>query len=159
MPADHHRDHHYAVTVRWTGNTGEGTVSYRGYQRANEITAAGRPAIPGSSDPTFLGDGTGYSPEELLVAALSQCHMLAYLHMCADSGVVVVSYADDTTGTMVQTGASGRFTEVMLHPVVTVADPSMVDKALAMHDNVHEACFVASSVNFPVRCEASVSAA
>lgn len=163
MPADHHtdhrREHHHAVSVRWTGNTGEGTASFRGYRRANEISAAGRPAIAGDSDPAFLGEGIGYSPEELLVAALSQCHMLAYLHMCADSGVVVHSYTDDATGTMVQTGASGRFTEVVLHPVVTVADRSMVDKALAMHDSLHDACFVGASVNFPVRCEPSVSVA
>lgn len=152
-------DHHHAVTVRWTGNTGQGTATYRGYDRANEITAAGRPTILGSSDPAYLGDGTRYNPEQLLVAALAQCHLLAYLHLCADSGIVVVSYTDDATGTMVQTGAAGRFTEVVLHPVVTVADASMVDSARSLHHSSHEACFVACSVNFPVRCEPSITVA
>lgn len=152
-------DHHYAVTVRWTGNTGQGTATYRGYDRANEISAVGRPAIPGSSDPAFLGNATRYNPEQLLVAALSQCHLLAYLHLCADSGVVVTSYTDEANGTMVQTGAAGRFTEVVLHPVVTVADGSMLEKAEALHHNSHDACFVAASVNFPVRCEPTVTVA
>lgn len=152
-------EHTYAVTVRWTGNTGQGTASYRGYERAHEVAVDGLPPILGSSDPAFLGDGGRYNPEQLLVASLSQCHMLAYLHLCADAGVVVVSYADRAVGTMVQSGTGGRFTEVMLRPVVAVADASMVERATALHDAVHDACFVASSVNFPVRCDPATSTA
>ena len=83
------REHQYAVTVRWTGNTGTGTATYRSYERAHEISAEGKPAIAASSDPVFRGDKARWNPEELLLAALSGCHQLAYLHLCAVAGIVV----------------------------------------------------------------------
>ena len=145
--------HSYAITTTWTGNLGHGTASYRGYGREHELAADGRPVLPASSDPAFRGDPTRWNPELLLVAALSDCHLLAYLHLCAVSGVVVTDYRDRAVGTMEQSGDGGQFTEVVLRPVVTVADPSMIDRANALHDAAHENCFIASSVNFPVRTE------
>ncbi|MTK02138.1 OsmC family protein [Micromonospora sp. CP22] len=146
------REHHYATTVTWTGNLGTGTSGYRDYRREHDVTTDGRPTIQGSSDPTFRGDPTRWNPEQLLLASLSQCHMLAYLHLCADKGVVVTDYVDHATGTMTtdHTG-NGHFTEVMLRPQVTVADPASVDIATALHDDAHHTCFIANSVNFPVR--------
>ena len=79
--------HRYDVTVTWTGNDGEGTKSYRSYRRDHDVDAPGRPTVPGSSDPAFRGDPSRWNPEQLLVAALSQCHMLSYLHQCAANGV------------------------------------------------------------------------
>lgn len=147
--------HHFAVEMRWTGNQGTGTSGYRAYGRDHEISAAQKShAIAGSSDRTFHGDSSRYNPEELLIAALSSCHMLAYLHLCADAGIVVTAYEDAAKGTMVlNRDGSGQFTEVVLSPVVTLADPSQQDAANALHHRAHELCFIARSVNFEVRCE------
>ena len=152
------REHRYAVTVEWTGNTGTGTSGYRAYERRHEITAPGtpKPPIPGSSDPAFRGDRARWNPEELLLAALSACHQLAYLHLCADAGVVVVGYEDRAAGVMVEEGEGGRFTSVVLRPVVTVAAGSDVARAHALHERAHANCFIASSVSFPVTHEAEV---
>ncbi|GIJ76427.1 Organic hydroperoxide reductase OsmC/OhrA [Micromonospora phaseoli] len=148
------RAHQYATTVTWTGNLGTGTSGYRDYRRDHDVTTDGRPPIAGSSDPTFRGDPTRWNPEQLLLAALSQCHMLAYLHLCAVNGVTVTDYVDHATGTMTTDRAgNGHFTEVVLHPRVTVADPDTVETATALHADAHHACFIANSVNFPVRHE------
>jgi len=143
--------HHYKIEVTWTGNTGTGTKEYRGYERSHTISAPGKPIIAGSSDPTFRGDASRYNPEELLVAALSTCHMLSYLHVCVVAGIVVVDYKDQATGTMVETkDGGGHFTEVTLHPVVTITDPSRIDEANALHHKAGKLCFIAASCNFPV---------
>ena len=153
-------EHSYRVTVSWTGNRGSGTASYRGYDRANEVRADGRPTIPGSSDPTFRGDAGRWNPEQLLVASLSQCHLLWYLHLAAEAGIVVTAYRDDATGTMVTDGTGGgRFTEVVLRPDVEVADGAMAERATALHRRANELCFVANSVAFPVRHEPATSVA
>jgi organic hydroperoxide reductase OsmC/OhrA len=150
-------EHRYETHVRWTGNTGDGTRSYRGYERAHEIDAPGKPVIPGSSDPKFRGDRTRWNPEELLVAALSTCHQLWYLHLCADSGVVVTAYEDRALGVMNERGdGGGRFTRVLLRPRVTIAAGSDRDVAMSLHERAHALCFIASSVNFPVQHEAEV---
>jgi organic hydroperoxide reductase OsmC/OhrA len=151
------KEHAYEVTVRWTGNSGSGTASYRSYNRDHDIVIDGKPTIEASADPAFLGSPERWSPEDLLVASLSQCHMLTYLSECARNGVVVTSYSDTARGVMREApGNSGQFTEVVLHPVVAVADAAMTDKAAALHREAHEACFVANSVNFPVRHVPSV---
>lgn len=143
--------HHYKIDLTWTGNTGEGTKTYRGYERSHTIAAPGKPVIEGSSDPAFRGDASRYNPEELLVAALSACHMLSYLHVCAVAGIVVVDYKDEATGTMVETkNGGGHFTEVTLHPVVTITDAARIDEASHLHHKAGELCFIAASCNFPV---------
>ncbi|WP_049621539.1 OsmC family protein [Frateuria defendens] len=147
------RPHHYALQVAWTGNRGTGTADYRAYGREHEIRVPGKAVIAGSSDPTFRGDATKHNPEDLLVAALSACHMLSYLHLAAVAGVVVTAYVDDATGTMQTAASGGRFTEVVLHPTVTLAEGSDAAHATALHEDAHHACFIAHSVNFPVRCE------
>ncbi|TBR39911.1 MULTISPECIES: OsmC family protein [Dyella] len=148
-----HEQHHYAVEVTWTGNTGEGTRTYAGYSRDHEIRVSGRPMIPGSSDPAFRGNPERHNPEDMLVASLSTCHMLWYLHLASVAGVVVTAYLDEATGTMAVDDHGGRFTEVVLHPQVTIAAGSDPAKAEAAHEAAHHACFIANSVNFPVRCE------
>jgi organic hydroperoxide reductase OsmC/OhrA len=150
MPASRHT---YRTQVRWTGNRGTGTSSYRDYDRAHEVTSGARPPIPGSSDPAFRGDAARWSPEELLVASLSQCHMLWYLHLCAVAGVVVTAYEDEAEGAMAAGDRGGRFERVVLRPVVTLADPAAEERARALHDDAHAACFIASSVAFPVEHE------
>jgi len=144
-------DHHYQVTVAWTGNSGKGTIDYRGYERSHTINVEGKPVIDASSDPAFRGDKTKYNPEDLLVASLSSCHMLSYLHLCAVAGVVVTGYTDNATGIMTQTpDGGGHFTEVTLYPSVTVSDESMIAKANELHHEANKLCFIANSCNFPV---------
>ncbi|WP_116951315.1 OsmC family protein [Jiangella endophytica] len=151
--------HQYTTTVRWTGNQGAGTASYRGYSRAHDIAADGRPVLAASSDPAFRGEADRWNPELLFVAALSECHLLQYLHLCAVAGVVVTGYEDTAAGTLELTpDGGGAFTEVVLRPVVTVADAAMIDQAVALHERAHELCFLASSVRMPVRHEPAVTA-
>lgn len=143
--------HKYFLTVKWTGNKGSGTVNYNSYDRSHIISSEGKTDIPGSSDPAFHGDHTMYSPEDLLVASLSACHMLWYLHLCAEAGVIVVDYYDNATGTMQETSkGGGHFTEVTLFPTVTVAEQSMADKANELHQKANELCFIANSCKFPI---------
>jgi organic hydroperoxide reductase OsmC/OhrA len=156
------REHHYAVSVEWTGNTGTGTSAYTAYTRQHEIRApdATKPPIPGSSDPAFRGDPARWNPEELLVAALAACHKLTYLHLCATAGVVVLEYADRAEGTMVEDGSGGgRFARVVLRPVVTLAAESDPVRARALHAEAHRLCFIARSVNFPVDHDPEIRAA
>ncbi|MGP8248318.1 MAG: OsmC family protein [Bryobacteraceae bacterium] len=155
------KTHRYTVTVTWTGNTGAGTSDYRSYERRHEISAGVRkPAIPGSSDPAFRGDPARWNPEELLVASVSACHKLWYLHLCADAGVVVVNYIDRAEGVMQEDAdGSGRFERVVLRPEVTVAPGSDLSKARDLHALAHAKCFIANSVNFPVRHEPEIKTA
>jgi organic hydroperoxide reductase OsmC/OhrA len=154
------RTHRYDLSMTWTGNRGTGTSGYRDYGRDHEIGAEGRPVLEGSSDPVFRGDKTRWNPELELVAALSQCHMLSYLHVCVTAGVVVTGYDDTPYGLMAETeDGGGHFTEVVLRPSVTVASADMADRARELHGEASEKCFIASSVNFPVRHEPSVTVA
>ena len=146
--------HQYRVSIRWTGNTGEGTASYRGYSRDHVIDGQGKPRIAGSSDPHFRGDAARWNPEELLLAALSACHQLAYLHLCAVNGVVVTAYEDNAEGVMEERGEGGAFTSATLHPKVTIRAGCDAQLAQSLHHQAHVACFIAASVNFPVGCEA-----
>ncbi|MEV0826925.1 OsmC family protein [Nonomuraea rubra] len=150
------REHHYQTIVTWTGNKGTGTSGYRDFGREHELSADGPPVIGGSSDPAFRGDPARWNPEQLLVGSLSQCHMLWYLHKCATAGVIVTEYTDTATGTMAESAEGGHFTEVVLHPVVTVTAQEMAETALALHADAHKSCFIANSVNFPVRHEPTV---
>ncbi|HET9656513.1 MAG TPA: OsmC family protein [Kineosporiaceae bacterium] len=150
------REHSYRTVVTWTGNQGTGTSTYRAYGRDHVVSAEGPPPIEATADPAFRGDPARWNPEQLLVASLSQCHLLWYLHLCAADGVVVTAYVDRASGTMRDTGDSGRFTEVVLRPEVTVTEADMTERAIALHADAHRACFIANSVNFPVRHEPSV---
>ncbi len=146
--------HTYACTVAWTGNQGAGTASYRAYDRSHVIRSPGKPDLLGSSDPSFRGDASRYNPEDLLVASLSCCHMLWYLHLASEARVVVTAYEDDPCGTMIEdAGLGGWFTGVTLHPRVTITRGSDPERARALHEAAHSKCFIANSVNFPVTCE------
>jgi len=149
-------EHRYRVDVTWQGNRGTGTSGYRDYGRDVLLRAAGKPDLAGSADPTFRGDASRWNPEEMLVAALAQCHLLSYLHSAVRHGVVVTGYADAPVGTMAQQGQGGHFIEVLLRPRVTVAHARMVDDARRIHAEAAANCFIAASVNFPVRHEPTV---
>jgi len=151
------KQHHYAVTVTWTGNTGSGTAAFRGYDRAHAISAPGKPTIAGSSDPAFHGDAGRWNPEELLVASLSACHKLWYLGLCSQANIVVTAYEDAAEGSMVEeSDGAGRFTAVILRPHVTISAGSDAGKAMQLHHQAHAMCFIARSVNFPVTNEPTI---
>lgn len=150
--------HRYELAMSWTGNRGTGTSGYRDYERSFNLEATGKPQLTGSADATFRGDRAKWNPEEMLLAALSSCHMLSYLHICADAGITVLSYSDAPTGSLeLAPDGSGKFVSVILHPQVTVAPENDLDNARILHHLAHEKCFIANSVNFPVTCEAVVS--
>lgn len=143
--------HYYNLDLRWAGNTGEGTENYRSYQRQYEISATGKPVINGSSDPSFSGDATKYNPEELLLASIAGCHMLWYLHLCSEAGIVVTSYSDLPTAVMKEkSNGSGYFESVILHPNVVVQEDAMIHDANALHTKANEMCFIANSLNFKI---------
>ncbi len=148
------RQHQYQLNLIWTGNSGTGTSGYRDYERSYTVSGTDKVSIEGSSDPAFRGDKSKYNPEELLVAALSGCHMLSYLHLCATAGVIVIEYTDNATGVMMQSAdGKGSFEKVNLHPKVIVSEKTMIPKAIELHKKANEYCFIANSVNFPVHHE------
>lgn len=153
------RQHRYEAKLTWSGADQGPVREYAGYAREYRVEIPGKPALRGSADPGFRGDPALHNPEDLLVAALSACHMLTYLALCARAKVEVLAYEDEASGTMVLEGAGGRFSEVVLRPRVTVAPGSDLDRARALHEGAHDNCFIARSVNFPVRHEAQVSEA
>ncbi len=151
------KQHTYEVRMRWTGNDGQGTKTYKGYRRDHIILSASKPEIPGSSDPNFRGDPARYNPEELLVASLSACHMLWYLHLCALNQISVVDYRDAASGVMRENGdGSGEFVRVLLKPAVTLSSGDDRAKANELHHEAHRLCFIARSVNFPVEVEPEI---
>jgi len=143
--------HEYHLRLGWEGNRGEGTSNYGGYGRNYRIRVAGKPDLLGSADPAFRGDAGAHNPEDLLLGALSACHMLSYLALCARRGVVVLDYRDEARGVMALTATGGgHFTSVTLHPRVTIGDPAQEDLALELHGQAGRDCFIAASCNFPV---------
>lgn len=151
--------HTYDLTITWTGNRGAGTTGIKDYDRDHTVDADGPPTILGTSEPSFLGDPARWNPEQLFVASISQCHMLWYLGLCASTGVVVQEYVDHAVGTLTnERGEVARFTEVVLRPRIVVESPDMIDKAIALHDQAHEKCFIAQSVSCDVRHEPEVTA-
>ena len=146
------KQHYYEATITWTGNTGEGTKTALSYERDHTILVAGKPEIPGTSEVSMLGNKVRYNPEELLLASLSACHMLWYLYLCAQAGVVVTAYVDAATGTMQsEADGGGRFTEVVLHPTITISGMASEEKLQSLQHEANRLCFIANSCNFPVR--------
>ena len=146
------KSHQYVMHLSWTGNRGEGTSTYRAYDRSYTISINNKADLQGSADPMFRGDPTKHNPEELLVAALSSCHLLSYLNLCAVNDIVVTNYEDDAKGTMTEDAVRGGFfTEVILNIAVTITDISKKEKAIELHHDANKLCFIANSVNFPVK--------
>ena len=146
------KHHQYHLTVTWTGNTGQGTKDYKTYERDHTIAAEGKPMIAGTSEVSYMGNKTRYNPEELLVASLSACHMLWYLHLCAVNNILLIDYVDTATGTMqTEADGSGRFTEVILHPQIKISGTADKKLLQQLQQEANKFCFIASSCNFPVK--------
>ncbi len=146
-------EHNYKLTAVWTGNTGEGTKNVRTYDRSHTISFQGKPDLFLTTDNPAVGDKSKLNPEDLLVSAISSCHLLSYLYLCSMAGIVVMGYSDNATGTMIEKeSGGGSFKEITLNPVIYVSDESMVEKAIELHHKAHEICYIANSVNFEVKC-------
>jgi organic hydroperoxide reductase OsmC/OhrA len=151
------KQHTYTCELQWTGNDGQGTKTYSSYRRDHVIQCAGKPVIPASSDPGFRGDKTRYNPEELLVASLSSCHMLWYLHLCAVNKITVLEYRDSAEGIMRENpDGSGEFVSVTLKPQVLIAEEDRKEAATELHHKAHSLCFISRSVNFAVEVSPTV---
>jgi organic hydroperoxide reductase OsmC/OhrA len=148
--------HQYSANIVWTGNTGTGTSDYASYSRDHVISIDHKQDLQGSSDSIFRGDVTKHNPEDMLLSSLSVCHMLWYLHLCADAGVIVTAYTDNVEGILEYGKNGGKFTEVTLHPVVSVESEEMIPLAMSLHSEAHACCFIANSVNFPVHHQPSI---
>jgi len=143
--------HHYFSEIIWTGNRGIGTTNYKSYDRDYTIHINNKTIIQGSSDAAFRGDSTKHNPEELLLVSLSSCHMLWYLHLCSEEGIIVTEYIDNAKGEMKEEpNGCGRFVSVTLFPKVTITEKAWIEKAEALHKKANQMCFIANSVNFPV---------
>jgi organic hydroperoxide reductase OsmC/OhrA len=148
------KEHRYRPVITWTGNTGEGTASYKAYERSHVISALGKPDIPGSSDANFRGDASRWNPEDMFVVSASTCHMLWYLHLCAVNRVVVLDYRDEPEGVMIEEAdGSGAFAHIVLRPHVKLSAASSEDKARELHHEAHRNCFIANSVKCEITAE------
>lgn len=148
------KEHHYKLSAVWHGNKGTGTSGLRAYDRSHTVSIEGKPELHLTTDNPHVGDKSKLNPEDLLVTAVSSCHMLSYLYVCAMEGVVVTDYVDNARGLMIEDDkGGGKFKEVILNPIVTVANESMMDSARSLHHKAHEICYIANSVNFEVKCE------
>jgi organic hydroperoxide reductase OsmC/OhrA len=149
-------EHTYRLTAVWTGNKGEGTKNVRTYDRSHTVSIQGKPELFLTTDNAAVGDKSKLNPEDLLVSALSSCHLLSYLYLCSMEGIVITSYTDNATGIMIEEASgAGSFKEVTLNPIFSVTDESMVERAIELHHKAHEICYIANSVNFEVRCNPS----
>ena len=147
-------EHRYRVEVSWDGNLGTGTSGYRDYSRRSTITVQGKPPLAASADVPFRGEAERWNPEDLLLSALAECHMLSFLYAAVTLGIVVTAYEDEAEALLRQDGRNGgAFVEAVLHPRVAVAQEEMVERVAEAHRLAHDWCFIASSVNFPVRHE------
>lgn len=152
------KQHTYRATVEWTGNLGSGTSSYTAYSRDYTVQIAGKPDLFGSSDPAFRGDEHRHNPEDMLLAAVSACHKLWYLHLCAVNGISVLSY-EDTCEAVMEEGhgdKEGKIVSITLSPTILVDEKSDTSLAMKLHEDAHKACFIANSLNFPVQCKATI---
>ena len=148
------KEHRYRPVITWTGNTGQGTASYKAYERSHVISAPGKPDIPGASDANFRGDASRWNPEDLFVVSASTCHMLWYLHLCAVNGVVVLDYRDEPEGVMIEEAdGSGAFARIVLKPKIRLAAGSSEDKARELHHEAHRNCFIANSAKCDITTE------
>jgi len=148
-------EHEYTARVTWTGNRGEGTTHYRAYDRSWNVETPGKPVIHCSNDPLLGGDPGLHNPEDMLIAALSACHMLWFLHYASDAGIAVQAYSDDPQAVgETDAGGAGRFLRVTLRPRIMVPQGTDLTRAGALHGEVHKVCFIARSVNFPIEVKA-----
>ena len=127
--------------------------SYKEYSRFYLVRSEGKADFMATAAPEYFGSKYHYNPEDMLVVALSACHMLTYLAFAANSKIEVLSYEDDASGTLAEEGKVVKFKEVILRPKIKITAASDKNKAAELHDKAHHGCFIANSVNFAVKVE------
>jgi len=152
------REHVFTGRLDWTGRAAHDAQGVVQLPRRYLIEFDGIAPLDGSSPPAFRGDADKHNPETLLVSSLMACHHLTYLALCEKARIALVAYRDTASGTLALRDGKMRFVDVLLRPVVRVADATQVEAALRLHDRAHEHCFIANSVNFTVRVEPEVGA-
>ena len=151
------KTHEYPAKIVWTGNSGTGTSAYKAYERTWDMAAEDKAVINCSNDPLLGGDRLKYNPEDLLISAVASCHMLWYLHLCSQAGVVVTAYEDNPVGIgESEPSGAGQFIEAVLRPKITITAESDPQKAVTLHDEIHQYCYIARSINFPLRFEPEI---
>ncbi len=149
--------HTYKTQLIWDGNLGDGTATYAGYGRQHRILIDGKPELHGSADPMFRGAADVHNPEDLFVAAVSSCHLLSYLALCARNSINVLDYRDEATGDLVfDARGGGKFEEIVLRPIVTIANEADRERAMEMHEKAHELCYIANSCSVPIHHRAEI---
>jgi organic hydroperoxide reductase OsmC/OhrA len=149
-------EHRFQALITWTGAAKGPAESYRTYSREYKVEIEGKPDLTASAAAPFYGDATLHNPEDLLLAAISGCHLLSYLAIAARQGVVVTSYTDEATATMAIKDGKMRFVEATLRPRVTITPESDREKTMSMHHQANHECFIANSLNFPVHHEPEI---
>lgn len=153
------RTHDYRATTTWVGRTPDEPWDYPTYSRSYTVSVIGKPDLSGSATPVFHGNHEKHNPEDLFLAAVSACHMLSYLALCARRGVEVLHYVDEARGVLeLHREGGGQFTEIELRPCVTLAGEADAALAEALHTRAHELCFIANSCRCPIQLAAEVHA-
>lgn len=151
------KSHEYESLLSWDGNLGQGTANYAAYGRDYRVRVPGKPDLLGSADAAFRGAPERHNPEDLFLVAVSSCHMLAYLALCARRGVRVLAYEDAARGHLaLDADGGGRFTGITLRPRVVVATTADERLAFELHEEAHRQCFIANSSSTPIHCEPTI---
>jgi organic hydroperoxide reductase OsmC/OhrA len=149
--------HQYHLNIQWTGNLGKGTVAADQYSRNHRLNIENKISIQCSSDTIFRGDGSLHNPEDFFLYSIASCHMLWYLHLCADAGVIVETYEDNPIGVLdLSPGKKAAFTKITLRPNIGIRDAAMIEKAISLHHAAHEKCFISNSVNCEIVIEPNI---
>jgi len=152
-----HKDHLYTADLEWTGSVAGPTRDYRSYSRDFVLRLPGKVDLRGSSDPAFVGDPLLHNPEDLLLAAIASCHMLSWLSLCARRKIVATAYRDAPEAAMTWVGDTYAFSSVVLKPRCIITADSDLALATALHEEANHVCFIARSVNFPIRHESVIT--
>lgn len=152
------QEHTYTTRIVWTGDRGEGTTHYHSYDRTWNIAIPGKPVIECSNDPLLGGDPSRPNPEDLLISALSACHMLWYLHLASQAEMIVRGYTDQPVAIgETEPDGAGRFLKATLRPHIIVAPGTNLKTADELHPQIHQFCYIARSVCFPIEYQATYS--
>lgn len=149
-------NHIFKATLNWKPKEGENTQNPRNYTRDHEVKITDKKLLQLSAAKSFRGDTNLLNPEDLLLSAITSCHMMSYLYVCSQNQVEILSYSDNSEGILEVVGDGGSFERVDLNPVVTIKNPKDIELAKELHTKANELCFIANSCNFPIHHKAKI---
>lgn len=152
---------HHGAVVSWTLKADDDFAAGR-YSRAHSIAFDGGAVIPASSSPSVVpvgSDPAAIDPEEMLIAALSSCHMLWFLDLARRDGWVIASYLDSAEGVMGKIDGKTALAKVILKPqLIFQGEAPSPERIDTLHHRAHELCFIANSVKTEVVVQTPVEA-